>query len=254
MSLALGIGVITFNRKAVLHDTIGAAIRHTRHAFTLVVADDGSTDGTREAMLSSGISCVSGRNRGIAWNKNRALFWLAHIKKCDVIILLEDDATPQEDGWEKPWIEGAQKYGHLNLAGDWFKNYYVDGSGTVEDPIQCLMVSGQCSCFSREAVLFGGFLDTRFKGFGFEHVEHSLRLMRLGYGGHYETHRPIYYLLKARIRVGDAHSYSDTEAIERNRVICDALLQDGSFRAGGHNEEEMKILREEMNINGSFLR
>jgi glycosyltransferase involved in cell wall biosynthesis len=254
MSLVLGIGIITFNRSTLLNETIGAVIRHTRYPFTLVVADDGSTDGTREAMLSSGIPCVSGSNRGVAWNKNRALFWLAHIKKCDVIILLEDDAAPQDAGWEKPWIDGAAKYGHLNLAGDWFKNYYLDGTGTVDDPIRCAMVSGQCSCFSREAVLFGGFLDTRFKGFGFGHVEHSLRLMRLGYGGRYENNRPIYYLLKAPIVVGDTHSHSNPEAIERNRLLCNELLQDVSFRGGAQNETEMKMLREEMNLSGSFLR
>ena len=44
---------------------------------------------------------VTGRNMGIAWNKNRALFLLGAIAQCDVVILLEDDSFPTSDGWDR---------------------------------------------------------------------------------------------------------------------------------------------------------
>ena len=257
MSFRLGIGIITYNRKTTLLDTVQAVFRHTLSPFSLIVADDGSTDGTREALRDNGIPFISGQNRGIAWNKNRALFWLTHIKKCDVIILLEDDTRPQEHGWETVWAKGAMRHGHMNLAGQWFQGSFVSGSGDVDDPILSLDVSGQCSCFSRQAILFGGLLDTRFRGFGFEHVEHSIRLMRLGYGGRSQEVngevKQVFYLLKAAVRIVGSRSYSNPENAERNRALCHELLHDPSFRGGGQNHEEMAILREEL-LGGAALR
>jgi glycosyltransferase involved in cell wall biosynthesis len=250
MSYSIGIGVVTFNRGGVLFDTLRAIAKHTKTPVNLVVADDGSTDGTHEALRRSKIPFVTGPNRGIAWNKNRALFWLTHIKKCDFVILLEDDTRPQEDGWETQWVEGAKRYGHVNLAGDWFDHSFISGSGTAEDPILSLDVSGQCSCFSREAILFGGLLDTRFKGFGFEHVEHTLRLIRLGYGGRHDQVngelRTLYYLLKAPMAHAPTTSFSDPETVKTNLALCHELLRDLAYRPGMQTEDEIKMLRREM--------
>ncbi|MCB8880901.1 glycosyltransferase [Acidisoma cellulosilytica] len=250
MSQTIGIGVVTYNRQAVLFDTLKAIAQHTGTLAHLIVADDGSMDDTRDALQHHRIPFVTGETRGMAWNKNRALFWLAHVKKCDHIIILEDNTGPQDDGWEKLWIDGARRYGHVNLAGHWFEHSFISGSGSAEDPILSLDVSGQCSAFSREAILFGGLLDTRFKGFGFEHVEHTIRLIRLGYGGRHDyvegELRTLYYLLKTRMTHAPTASFNDPDIIRYNQTLCHDLLRDMSFRSGMQNEDEIKTLRAEM--------
>ena len=100
----------------------------------IVVADDGSADATAEVIASFPVKRVMGPNMGVCWNKNRALFALHEVLGCDVVILIEDDTYPNVRGWERNWIEAAQRYGHANLAGEWFKSQFVRGTGTVEDP------------------------------------------------------------------------------------------------------------------------
>jgi hypothetical protein len=156
-------------------------------------------------MSAQGITVVTGPNMGVAWNKNRALFLLGTMLRCDVVILLEDDSYPVRDGWTNAWVQASERWGHVNLAGEWFRDSFLRGTGTIDDPILSKDVSAQCSGFSRPALLFGGYLDSRFRGWGHEHVEHTRRLLRIGYGGTYEEVdgevRPIYRLLKGDIEV-----------------------------------------------------
>src|SRR5689334_7917632 len=63
--------------------------------------------------------------------------------RCDVVILVEDDTYPNVRGWERNWVEAAQRYGHANLAGGWFKSHLVRGAGTVQDPVFSRQTSGQ---------------------------------------------------------------------------------------------------------------
>ena len=132
MAPRLGIGVITFNRREIVDETIERVLARTRQPFCLVVADDGSEDGTADRLRGRGITIASGRNRGIAWNKNRALFYLLAIQLCDVAILLEDDTHPAASGWEGDWCEAAQRWGHVNIAGRWFQDSFIAGAGSPE--------------------------------------------------------------------------------------------------------------------------
>ena len=94
MAIHIGIGIITCDRKDVLAETLARLRAHTASPYTLAVADDGSTDGTADLVRSQNVTLVTGRNMGIAWNKNRALFLLDAIIQCDVVILLEDELVP----------------------------------------------------------------------------------------------------------------------------------------------------------------
>ena len=142
---------------------------------------------------------------GIAWNKNRALFLLGAILQCDMVILLEDDSFPTEDGWEQEWIQATQRWGHANFAGRlvpqqlprWRRHARrSDHEQGCYRPVQRIFAT---------ALLYGGYFDLRFRGYGQEHVEHTRRLLRVGYGGSYEEIdgevRPIYKLLKSCIEV-----------------------------------------------------
>ncbi|HET6197993.1 MAG TPA: glycosyltransferase [Acetobacteraceae bacterium] len=250
MAARLGIGIITCNRKDVLAETLARVREHTKAPVELVVADDGSGDGTDELVRARNIALVTGPNMGIAWNKNRALFLLAAIRQCDAIILLEDDSFPTEDGWEQSWVRAIQQWGHANLAGSWFRDCFLRGSGTVEDPVVSTHVSAQCSGFSRTALLYGGYFDSRFRGYGQEHVEHTRRLVRIGYGGTYEEIdgevRPVYHLLQSGIQVTNPNSFSNQSDRDRNWLICRELLFDEAYRMPWRDDAEMMQFRAEI--------
>ena len=84
MAVKLGIGVTTFNRCRKLEICISRLQELNSQPFHLFVADDGSDDGTVSVCTERKVPFVSSPNMGIAWNKNRALFFLHRILECDV--------------------------------------------------------------------------------------------------------------------------------------------------------------------------
>ena len=242
----LGIAVITCNRDRQLSDTLLALERHTTTPCRLVVADDGSTDFTTGFCREQRIPCITGANRGVAWNKNRALFALISVLRCSVAILIEDDTVPTADGWDRDWIDAARRWGHVNLAGDWFPaGHIASGAGTPGDPILSTHVSGQVEAFTREAIMYGGYLDPRFRGFGHGHVEHTRRLIRAGYGG-IDGPQPLYRLIRSPITVNHASSASNPADLARNATLIAELLEDHSPRLPWRDEAEMALFRAEI--------
>jgi Glycosyl transferase family 2 len=252
--LSLGVGIVTCNRRMVLSETLDRVLLHTKHQRTIVaVADDGSTDGTLDMLRARNVLTVTGRNMGVAWNKNRALFLLSELSRCDVVVLLEDDAYPAQDNWEIDWMTAAIRWGHANVAAQWLREHFVSGAGTVEDPILSKRVTAQCAVFSREALLFGGYFDSRFHGYGHEHVEHSRRLIRMGYGG-VDQQDALFNLLWGGISFHTTQTSFDgkPEQVEENRQLAQQLFWDVSYRAPWRTEAEAKQFRDEMR--GSFPR
>jgi len=174
----------------------------------------------------------------------------ASLQRCEVAILLEDDSQPDRDGWELAWLEAARAGGHVNIAGHCFRDSFVSGAGTAEKPFESVDVSAQCSAYTREAILYGGYMDSRFKGYGFEHVEHSHRLIRHGYGGEYRMvsgiHRPVLLLIRGGIKVTHPPSHGNPEDIARNEALCQKLLRDQSYRAPWYDDTGMTQFRAEM--------
>nr|WP_249296752.1 glycosyltransferase [Acidiphilium multivorum] len=107
----IGIGITTFNRFEVLKESIRRIKNFTSIPCEIFVADDGSIDNTLEFLPNEdGIYYFSGRNRGVAWNKNRCLFFFRNFIHVDVIILLDDDVHVDGIGWEQNFVNGAIKY------------------------------------------------------------------------------------------------------------------------------------------------
>ena len=121
----LGIAIVTRNRRSHLQQVLEAVLAETTTAFDLVVADDGSTDGTRAFCDEVGAAWVGGENRGIAWNKNRALFALAEKSDPTTFILLEDDTRPIRRGWERLWIDASNRGGYVTYAHPKFMTPYL---------------------------------------------------------------------------------------------------------------------------------
>src|SRR5579862_2757649 len=118
MSSKLGIGVITYSRLEMLGACVRAVENYTKTPFDLVIADDGSTDETVKWGRDAGYRVRTGKRRGCAWNKNRALEFLLEHTDCDPILLLEDDTHPNQNNWEDHWIAACRRWQHVNFNRD----------------------------------------------------------------------------------------------------------------------------------------
>ncbi len=250
MSFPVGIGIVTYNRREILSETIDQVRAYTREPdAVLVVADDGSSDGTLVMLREKQVPVITGVNMGIAWNKNRALFLLSHMLNCETVILLEDDTRPTRTGWESEWMEAAARWGHVNFAAAWMGQHILSGAGTAADPARSRQITAQCASYSSTALTYGGYLDPRFRGYGHEHVEHSRRLVRVGYGGTDERLNGkdvvTYHLLKGDLTVVHTPSFHNAEQEERNFQIATGIMGQQGYRAPWGEDSEMRQFRSE---------
>ncbi|MDB5506672.1 MAG: glycosyl transferase, family 2 [Devosia sp.] len=178
----IGIAVVTYNRLDHLRRIVAAVKKFTSVPYTLVIADDASSDGAREFAKSEAIVRLGLSNRGVAWNKNRGLYFLQSEFNAPTIILLEDDTLPCVYGWEQLWISAAQRHGYVTYAHPKVHRRILTGEGTVDDPYACSDITSQCAAVSAEALATVGFFDTRFAGYGHADSEWSTRMRRAGYG------------------------------------------------------------------------
>jgi hypothetical protein len=144
--------------------------------------------------------------------------------------------------------------GHVNLAGEWFSSAFRWGAGTPNDPVLSSDVSGQCEGFSRSALLFSGYLDTRFRGYGYGHVEHTQRMIRHGYGGVWQQtengREPLYALIRSPIAVSSTESFLDKAQQARNLALFEAIMDDHSHRMPWRDDAELTRFRGEIEASG----
>ena len=243
----LGIGIVTFNRLSRLKSTLGAVARHTVMPYHGIVADDGSSDGTCEWLTDAGAPFISGPNKGVAWNKNRALFYLGVVLACDWVIILEDDCSPKLDGWELPVVAATERYGHIGCIdreADMRDLRHVPPA-TPAQPYVCSEMSAQCNGYSREVLNVVGFMDSRFRRYGHEHVEHTGRLIRAGYGGEVNRHGQQWYVIDAAVKMHPEPSWGSSVAIAENAAISASIAGDPIHRWPWTDDEGLREFRRE---------
>jgi glycosyltransferase involved in cell wall biosynthesis len=230
----LGIGIATFNRRERLARLVTELAGHTLTQHRIVVADDGSIDGSPQWCRENGLTVITGSHHGVARNKNRALFALAALG-CDPLILLEDDLVPTEPGWEREWIRGTRLWHHLGYRHPKISEHDLSGSGTAEDPILNRGWTAQCLSVSARVIESVGYLDPRFQGWGHEHGEWTNRIQRAGYGFR-EAQLSDGRVVKTQlylwggIALEDAPSYRDNNQVAANLQLVERIADDPIFR------------------------
>lgn len=245
----LGVAIVTYNRLDFLKENVSAVKKYTKLDYELVVADDGSLDGTKEWCYENYIACISGENRGVVWNKNRGLYYLANKKECHVVILLEDDCLPNEKGWEKDWVLASLIWGHINYAHKRIlnrKEALVSGNGSVEKPFISKLVTGQCTACSAVSLEKVGYLNPIFKGYGCGHVEWTERFLSHGYNGVLGNKDHVFACIDTGLLSNDAPTHKDPDQLNANKTIKMLLKGDVSYKEPWVDENDKALFLKEV--------
>lgn len=106
---------------------------------------------------------------GIPQAKNKCLELL---DDCDHIFLYDDDCFPLKNGWHIPYVCADEN--HLSFTFDRKIIGHRDGLTEYELPSGCMLYINR-KCLD----VIGGF-DTEYKGYGYEHVDYSVRAFNAG--------------------------------------------------------------------------
>ncbi len=178
-----GVAVVTYNRSKNLGGILDAIRDTVPQGTKLVVADDGSTDGTVDLVSQrSDYVLLRGANKGVAHNKNRALFAL---QDCDMIALIEDDLLPQQENWFSMYEQAVLYTGihHFcrvqdNLLEEVMQDFAEAMSSQGMSPIYGPSPRGDFTFLTKKVVKTVGGFNSAFMGAGYAHGEWSHRVVK----------------------------------------------------------------------------
>ena len=225
----IGVGITTYNRANNLRDTLSGVIS-TSTPDVIVVADDGSTDETPDVMAEfPSVTYLRAPNGGIARNKNRLLFRLFAIERCDVVILLEDDTRPILKGWLYDWVRWASLVGCVSVGDERYLKPGMESYQTQQTSAQVWAIHSRVW---REI----GYLDPRFTGYGYEHAEYQRRAARMGYGGSYNGSEYSYTCLPSTpFLIDNAQTTGTPEKISEAFEVLKLTVNDTGYKPGWNN-------------------
>lgn len=239
----VGICVITYNRLECLKQVVAGVRTHTRRPYRLVVASDGSTDGTREWLAGqTDLAYVApAARRGCGWTRNRGIYALATRTDCDEFIHLEDDAAPCENGWESRWCDAVPNKGFIAYA---FKDGRIaSGSDEPHDPYVANTVGMQCCSFDRNLLDAVGYSDPLFfPPYGHEDTEWRWRFYRAFGGRRVPVGGPA---LHRGVRLLDAPSGFAELSCALNGLILDHVAGLPMPRPPWRTDEQKRLFLEE---------
>lgn len=134
-----------------------------------------------ETSLTEGCKVVFVNNApSVAEGKNDCL---RQLSDCDHIFMFDDDTFPINAGWERWFIDHAKHSGnnHFSYLHDCYNIRRIGQS----EKIGIYNNSAGCMMYLNKTVLEKvGAFDTKYKKYGFEHVNYSERIYRAGLTQH----------------------------------------------------------------------
>lgn len=174
--MKIGIGICTYNRLHLLQRCVKSIVDLTPRPYRLVIASDGSTDGTHVWLKKSDhMSVRARRNRGVCANKNRLL---AKLDDCDYIFVLEDDIIIRSPRWIEWYIRtslesGYEHFSYMNKLGRGKKHRKAYKTTHV---MKSHGTTGHLAFLTKNVIARCGGYNTKYRGHGFGHLEYSKRI------------------------------------------------------------------------------
>jgi len=188
----------TYNGLELLKRCVSSVFRHTNLPYEIIVADNGSKDGTAEWCMREKLTLVSlPRNEGFPIACNKGL----RMASGDTLVLLNND-TVVTSNWLNNLSEALYSSTDIGMVGP--VTNYASGSQQVNYPFDNLeeferiaetvnvsdrtkwkrveRIVGLCLVFKRSLMETIGLLDERFSPGHYEDDDYCLRTRLHGYG------------------------------------------------------------------------
>lgn len=185
----IGVGILSYNRRACLERLVKSIINHTDLSRTTVfISDDCSDkeevqDYLHELSLTGNFVVLRNESRlGIAGNTNRLLRCLSRFKYG---LLLNDDVEVQSQGWEYfyPKVMEATKLEHLIHRQEGVYGAEKGEKAKINNVALYQVDSkpqGAILAFTQRMLKTVGYFDESFGLYGMEHVDWSYRASEFG--------------------------------------------------------------------------
>jgi glycosyltransferase involved in cell wall biosynthesis len=190
------VGITAYNRKRYLQELINSFLNtHDKTLnWTIIVADDGSTDGTLEyleKLVIEKIPIIIIKNSRVHISRQtNSILEVARQLDFDFGFMLNDDIVFIQAGWEHAYMNAYLKHGidhlvHYNLRHRHARIRVIkDELVAYTDARHCM---GCLWTFTPKLIKDVGFLDeSRFIGAGHAHQEYTVRCCKAGFN-HLQT-------------------------------------------------------------------
>jgi glycosyltransferase involved in cell wall biosynthesis len=183
------LAITTYNRINFLKECIRSWINtRSSEEWKLIIADDGSTDGTREYLQTLNATIIFNQRNGVAHQTNTILSTLNEIDY-DLCFKCDDDILFTQSGWEYLYWNAIKKTGYEHLVydnpqfnlGAWCKDNILSIPKVYGPVVALAKIKAAKGCFytiTKSVQQKIGYMDTLNFLHGYEHVDFSTRCAR----------------------------------------------------------------------------
>ena len=187
--LKLVIGVTTYNRLDYLRQFIESwdRTRNRSYHWTLIVSDDGSSDGTLEYLDTLDIDgvaihVVKHQRVGVHESTN-SIIDRCVLMEFDYGFKCDDDVIFKSVGWDDAYIDAMGEYPYLcNYNTSWRPAKPIATSTKCVSYANAYYSQGALWTFTKAVIAKLGWFDVKTFGFkGYGHIDYSVRAARAGF-------------------------------------------------------------------------
>ena len=194
----LVIGIKTYNRLNYLKKLINSFIRtcNTNYKWYIIIADDGSTDGTLTYLdklfmqikkVNNTLDLIIIKNKRVnVARQTNSILEVCNYLNFDFGFIVDDDIFFKKKGWDNDYISAYLKYGYDHLVYFNTKDRLPYKSIKKDNTLLALIDAQHCmGCLwtitPKVLDIVGYFDEQIFKGAGHEHQEYTIRCCRAGF-------------------------------------------------------------------------
>jgi glycosyltransferase involved in cell wall biosynthesis len=179
------LAITTFNRIHYLKQTIESWNATKNKDWIVVVADDGSTDGTLKYLKSINCDIIINNRRGIHHQTN-SIFKYCENLDFEIGFKIDDDLLFKKSGWDDLYCESSKTFDHLVFHDPLWKRVKHKKEPIILDNLECKAhwddTQGALWTFTPKVIATVGYFDLKNFGLcGFGHRDYTFRCCKAGF-------------------------------------------------------------------------